>query len=93
MLSKWTGALAEYVERVRGMAGMGPIEDPLENPTESVLGFLFAHPEVDTAIVGPATPRTCAPPSRWLIGEWLSIRGSSTNCTAVPTRSVTIGGG
>ena len=55
-LSKPTGAPAEYIERAREMAGMGPVEDLPEDPTGLALGFLFGHPEVDTAIVGTGNP-------------------------------------
>ena len=43
---------AEYFRRAQIMARMGPIPSGPDNRTLLALGFVFAHPEVDTAIVG-----------------------------------------
>ncbi len=42
----------ELVERARGMAALGPIPGAPDDPIALALGFVLAHPEVDTAIVG-----------------------------------------
>lgn len=42
----------EYWRRTQAMAALGPIEDAPENRIAMSLGYVFAHPEVDTAIVG-----------------------------------------
>jgi hypothetical protein len=42
----------EYFERAQVMARMGPIPGVPENRIWLALGFVFAHQEVDTAIVG-----------------------------------------
>ena len=42
---------AAYVERARAMAAMGPLPGA-HDPILLAMGFLFAHPQVDTAIVG-----------------------------------------
>ena len=41
-----------YVERARAMEQEGPLMNAPDDPIELALGFLFAHKEVDTAIVG-----------------------------------------
>ena len=41
-----------YWRRGRAMTGMGPIENAPQDRIAMSLGFLFGHPEVDTAIVG-----------------------------------------
>ena len=38
------------------MARLGPIPGAPDNPTTLVLGFVYSHPEVDTAIVGTGNP-------------------------------------
>ena len=43
---------SDYFARAQEMAGMGPLPDDPEDPALLALGFIFAHPEVDTAIVG-----------------------------------------
>ena len=42
----------EYIVRARAMARPGPIAGAQSDPVPLTLGFVFAHPEVDTAIVG-----------------------------------------
>ena len=42
----------EYWRRTQAMAAMGPIQGAPDDRIAMSLGFLFAHPEVDTAIVG-----------------------------------------
>ncbi len=42
----------EYFRRAQEMAGMGDIADEPEDRIETSLGFTFAHPQVDTAILG-----------------------------------------
>ena len=41
----------QYLERAQAMAAVGPI-DGMDDPVRMAMGFTFAHPEVDTAIVG-----------------------------------------
>ena len=43
---------AEYFRRAKAMAEMGPVVNAPENRILMAIGFVFAHPEVDTAIVG-----------------------------------------
>ena len=45
-----------YWRRGQTMAGMGPIQGEPDDPVVLALGFVFAHPEVDTAIAGTASP-------------------------------------
>jgi hypothetical protein len=47
---------AEYFRRVQMMLVEGPIPGAPDNPILLALGFTFAHPEVDTAIVGTHNP-------------------------------------
>ena len=46
----------DYFRRAGAMAELGPIEDEPDDPIVTAMGFLFAHPEVDTAIVGTKNP-------------------------------------
>ena len=46
----------EYFERAQAMARMGPIPGAPEDPVVLAMGFVFAHPEVDTVIVGTRDP-------------------------------------
>ena len=46
----------EYFRRSQIMAGPGPIEGEPEDRIVASLGFVLAHPEVDTAIVGTQDP-------------------------------------
>ena len=46
----------EYFERAKVMAQMGPIPGAPEDPFLLAMGFVLAHPEVDTAIVGTHDP-------------------------------------
>ena len=46
----------EYFRRARIMREMGPIGGAPEDPILLAMGFLFAHDEVDTAIVGTHKP-------------------------------------
>jgi aryl-alcohol dehydrogenase-like predicted oxidoreductase len=46
----------EYVDRARAMAGMGPIPSAPDDPILLALGFVFAHDEMDTIIVGTSNP-------------------------------------
>jgi aryl-alcohol dehydrogenase-like predicted oxidoreductase len=41
-----------YVERAKAMAQDGLVDGASDDPVELALGFLFAHEEIDTAIVG-----------------------------------------
>ena len=47
---------AEYFRRAKAMAAMGPIPGAPGDRILTALGFVFAHPEVDTAIVGTQNP-------------------------------------
>jgi aryl-alcohol dehydrogenase-like predicted oxidoreductase len=56
----------EYVDRARVMAGMGPIPGAPDDAILLALGFVAAHDEMDTIIVG-----TCSPDHmRHNIGLW-----------------------
>ena len=46
----------EYFRRAQIIAGMGPISGAPEDRIHFTMGFVFAHPEVDTAIVGTRNP-------------------------------------
>ncbi len=46
----------EYWRRAQAMASLGPIEGAPPDPVELSLGYVFAHPQVDTAIVGTRNP-------------------------------------
>ena len=46
----------ELLRRAKAMAGLGPISDEPDDAIELALGFVLAHPEVDTAIVGTRNP-------------------------------------
>ena len=46
----------EYWRRVQLMAALGPIDGMPEDRIAMSLGFVFAHPQVDTAIIGTRNP-------------------------------------
>ena len=46
----------ELVIRARAMSGLGPIPGAPDDRIALSLGFVLAHPEVDTAIVGTRNP-------------------------------------
>ena len=46
----------EYWRRGQSMASLGPIREAPEDPVALSLGFVFAHPQVDTAILGTRNP-------------------------------------
>ena len=41
----------QYLERAQAMTKLGPIEGSLD-PIHMAMGFVFAHPEINTAIIG-----------------------------------------
>ena len=45
----------QYLERAQAMSAIGPVVGD-EDPIKMAMGFIFAHPEVDTAIVGTTNP-------------------------------------
>jgi aryl-alcohol dehydrogenase-like predicted oxidoreductase len=45
-----------YRQKAQAMRDMGPIPQSPEDPILLALGFVLAHPEIDTAIVGTASP-------------------------------------
>ncbi len=49
-----TGYGSEYFKRALEMVNLGDIEGEPENAVQTSLGFTFAHPEVNVAIVGTA---------------------------------------
>jgi aryl-alcohol dehydrogenase-like predicted oxidoreductase len=49
-------APGEYFRRAQEMARMGPIPGAPNDPTLLALGFVYAHPETDTALVGTGNP-------------------------------------
>ena len=50
------GYAGEYFRRVQQVSGMGPIPGEPCDRILAATGFVFAHPEVDTAIVGTRNP-------------------------------------
>ena len=46
----------EYFRRARIMAQMGPLPGAPEDPILLAMGFVFAHPEIDTVIAGTHNP-------------------------------------
>jgi len=46
----------EYAQRAQAMAAPGPIPNAPDDPILLALGFVFAHDEVDTIIVGTCNP-------------------------------------
>ena len=50
------GSAGEYSQRAEAMARMGPIAGAPDDRILLALAFVFAHPEVDTAIVGTRNP-------------------------------------
>lgn len=50
------GRADEYFRRAQVMARLGPIPDAPDDRILLAMGFVFAHPEVDTAIVGTRNP-------------------------------------
>ena len=46
----------EYFQRISAVKHLSPIENSPDDPIELAMGFTFAHPEVDTAIIGTANP-------------------------------------
>ena len=44
--------IRDYIERAQVMSRMGPVPGEPDDPILLAIGFVFAHPEVDTAIVG-----------------------------------------
>ena len=51
-----TGRYDEISDRVRQMTAAGPLDGAPEDRVHLTLGFTFAHPQVDTAIVGTKNP-------------------------------------
>ena len=54
--ARGSGVTGELVLRAAAMASLGPIPNAPEDPLVLALGFVLAHPEVDTAIVGTGNP-------------------------------------
>ena len=50
------GTMAERARRARAMMELGPLRGAPEDPIALALGFVLAHDEVGTAIVGTANP-------------------------------------
>ena len=46
----------DYLDRARAMASIGPVPGAPDDPILLALGFVFAHDQVDTAIVGTLNP-------------------------------------
>ena len=46
----------EYWRRSQAMASLGPLRGAPKDPVALALGFVFAHPQVDTAILGTRNP-------------------------------------
>jgi len=51
-----SGYADEYFQRAQAMLAEGPLPEAPDNRILLALGFTFAHPEVDTAIVGTHNP-------------------------------------
>ena len=50
------GIADQLLKRARSMQEIGPLEDAPDDPIELALGFVLAHDQVDTAIVGTRDP-------------------------------------
>ena len=50
------GAIKVLLDRARAMVELGPVPGAPDDPIELALGFVLAHPEVDTAILGTSNP-------------------------------------
>ena len=50
------GYAGEYFRRAQQVRGLGPIPGEPSDRILAAMGFVFAHPEVDTAIVGTRNP-------------------------------------
>ena len=51
-----TSCVWELLRRAKEMAALGPIEGAPDDPIELALGFVLAHEEADTAVLGTANP-------------------------------------
>jgi aryl-alcohol dehydrogenase-like predicted oxidoreductase len=60
---------SQYFERAQVMAKMGPLPGAPQNPLLLALGFVLAHDEVDTAIVGTRNPEHMQANIDWVEGE------------------------
>ena len=50
------GVRRPFAERAQAMAALGPIPGEPEDPVATALGFVLAHPDAHTAIVGTRNP-------------------------------------
>ena len=81
-----TGGPASYRSRAAAMADAGPVPGAPEDSILLALGFLFAHEQVDTAIVGTRNPGP--PPVQHRDGRAPAPRSrprSSRSCSAAST--------
>lgn len=78
----------EYHQRYRAMTAKGPIEGEFE-PIRMAMGFTFAHPEVDTAIIGTTNLRHLRANAA-MLDEGLSV--SEAAMEALVTRFADLGG-
>ncbi len=79
----------EYVDRARVMAEMGPIPGAPDDPILLALGFVFAHDEMDTIIVGTCNPEHM----RANIKRWKTqLPIASEAVEALHSRFVQVGG-
>lgn len=59
----------EYARRARVMSDPGPVPEAPEDPTLMALGFVLAHDEVNTAIVGTSDPKHMRENLEWFYSD------------------------
>jgi aryl-alcohol dehydrogenase-like predicted oxidoreductase len=64
-----SGYASQYFERAQVMAKMGPLPGASQNPVLLALGFVLAHDDVDTAIVGTRNPEHMQANIAWIERE------------------------
>ena len=67
----------EYFDRAKAIASLGPLKE-VDDPIKLAMGFTFAHPEVDTAIIGTTNPKHILS-NISMMNEGLSISDENIN--------------
>ena len=67
----------EYFDRAKAIASLGPLKE-VDDPIKLAMGFTFAHPEVDTAIIGTTNPKHILS-NISMMNEGLSISDENLN--------------